>query len=96
MEGNGLSDAERDTIAAKLHQYTGLSVDYIKKANLRVSEGEYTQELLREHRETVGRLDSRFTGVTFDRWPRTPPTTRNPRPSVGPTPRRSSTITTAS
>ena len=66
MEGNGLSDAERDTIAAKLHQYTGLSVDYIKKANLRVSEGEYTQELLREHRETVGRLDSRFTGVTFD------------------------------
>jgi carboxypeptidase C (cathepsin A) len=66
MEGNGLSDAERDTIAAKLHQYTGLSVDYIKKANLRVTEGEYTQELLREHRETVGRLDSRFTGVTFD------------------------------
>jgi len=66
MSGDGLSDSERDAIANKLHQYTGLSVDYIKKANLRVSEGEYTQELLREHRETIGRLDSRFTGVTFD------------------------------
>jgi carboxypeptidase C (cathepsin A) len=66
MKGDALADTERDAIAAKLHQYTGLSVDYIKKADLRVSEGEYTQELLREHRETIGRLDSRFTGVTFD------------------------------
>jgi hypothetical protein len=37
-----------------------------QEGNLRVSEGEYTKELLREHRETIGRLDSRFTGVTFD------------------------------
>jgi len=66
MKGDALADNERDAIATKLHQYTGLSVDYIKKADLRVSEGEYTQELLREHRETIGRLDSRFTGVTFD------------------------------
>lgn len=66
MKGDGLSEPEREAVAAKLHQYTGLSVDYIKKADLRVTESEYTQELLREHRETVGRLDSRFTGVTFD------------------------------
>jgi hypothetical protein len=31
-----------------------------------VSEGEFTQELLREHRETVGRLDARFVGPTLE------------------------------
>ncbi len=66
MKGDTLTDVERRAVAEKLHQYTGLSADYIEKANLRVTEGEFTQELLREHHETVGRLDSRFTGVTFD------------------------------
>jgi carboxypeptidase C (cathepsin A) len=31
-----------------------------------VTEGEFTQELLREHHETVGRLDARFVGPTLD------------------------------
>jgi carboxypeptidase C (cathepsin A) len=64
--GDALSAAERDAVAARLHEYTGLSVDYIKLANLRVREPQFTQELLREHHETVGRLDARFRGVTFD------------------------------
>jgi len=67
LKGDALPDAERRAVAEKLHQYTGLSVDYLEKANLRVTEGEFTQELLREHGETVGRLDSRFLGVTLDR-----------------------------
>lgn len=66
MKGDALGDAERQAIAAKLHEYTGLSLGYLEKANLRVTESEYTQELRREHGETVGRLDSRYTGVTFD------------------------------
>ncbi len=66
MKGDRLSPAERDSIAEQMHQFTGLSVDYILKANLRVTEGEYTAELLRDHRITIGRLDSRFTGGTFD------------------------------
>jgi carboxypeptidase C (cathepsin A) len=66
MKGDALGDAERQAIAAKLHEYTGLSLAYLEKANLRVTESEYTQELRREHGETVGRLDSRYTGVTFD------------------------------
>jgi carboxypeptidase C (cathepsin A) len=53
-------------VVAKLHEYTGLSPGYLEKANLRVAEAEYTQELLREHREIVGRLDSRYTGISFD------------------------------
>jgi carboxypeptidase C (cathepsin A) len=66
MAGDALPAATRDAVAAKLHDYTGLSVDYIKKADLRISEPQFTQELLREHRETVGRLDARFTGITND------------------------------
>ena len=66
MKGDQLTSKEEDSIATGLRYFTGLSVDYLKKANLRVTEGEYTAELLREHGETVGRLDSRFTGVMFD------------------------------
>ncbi len=65
-QGDALSAQERDAVAAKLHEYTGLSVDYIKLANLRVREAEFAQELLREHHQTVGRLDARFLGVSFD------------------------------
>ncbi|MBV8203040.1 MAG: hypothetical protein JOZ15_20680, partial [Acidobacteria bacterium] len=67
LKGDGLSPQERDAVAGKLHEYTGLSVDYLKSANLRVRESQFTQELLREHHETVGRLDARFRGVAFDR-----------------------------
>ena len=66
-KGDALTDAERDAVAAKLHRYTGLSEDYVRRADLRVTEAQFTQELLRGKRETVGRLDSRFTGFTFDR-----------------------------
>jgi len=66
LKGSALGAAERSAVANQLHQYTGLSVDYIEKANLRITEGEFTQELLREHRATVGRLDARFTGPSFD------------------------------
>ena len=64
--GDDLEDAERTAVARKLHEYTGLSVDYLEKANLRVREAQFTQELLREHHETVGRLDARFTGPSLD------------------------------
>jgi len=66
MKGNRLTDAERDAVARKIHEYTGLSLQYIKDANLRITESEFTHELLQEKRETVGRLDSRFLGFTFD------------------------------
>lgn len=66
LKGDALSAGERDAVAEKLHDYTGLSVDYIKRSKLRVREAQFTQELLREHHETVGRLDARFRGLTFD------------------------------
>ncbi len=66
MQGNALSDSERNIIAEKLHNFTGLSTEYIKKSNLRIEESKYTQELLREHNEVIGRYDARFLGPVFD------------------------------
>lgn len=66
LAGDNLSSADRARIISKLQQYTGLSRDYIDKANLRVTAGQFEKELLREHGETVGRLDARFTGETGD------------------------------
>ena len=64
--GAKLPAAEREAVVEKLHRYTGLSQEYLDKADLRVGEPEFTKELLRSKRETVGRLDARFVGFSFD------------------------------
>jgi carboxypeptidase C (cathepsin A) len=66
LKGNALSDAERDAVAERIHQYTGLSADFVKKANLRVRASQFAQELRRDEHVTLGILDSRFTGPSFD------------------------------
>jgi carboxypeptidase C (cathepsin A) len=66
LKGDALSDAERDAVAQKVHEYTGLPVDYLKDARLRVSENAFAHELLKPQHRTVGRLDGRFTGQTPD------------------------------
>jgi carboxypeptidase C (cathepsin A) len=53
-------------IAEKLHQYTGLPSAYIEKANLRINGGEFEKNLQDEADLTTGRLDTRFSGPTFD------------------------------
>jgi carboxypeptidase C (cathepsin A) len=53
-------------MAERLSGYSGLSVDYWLKADLRVEAGEFYQELLRHEGNTVGRLDSRYKGINQD------------------------------
>jgi len=53
-------------IAAKLHEYTGLSVDYIKKANLRIEDQQFAHELLGTEKMITGRLDARFSGYAMN------------------------------
>ena len=65
-EGSLLSPDQRDAIAAKLHDYTGLPVAYIKKADLRIDGGEFEQNLQGDADLTTGRLDTRFSGPTLD------------------------------
>ena len=63
--GSTLSAERKAAIAQKLHDYTGLPVDYIERANLRVNGGEFEKTLLGAD-ITTGRLDTRFAGPTID------------------------------
>jgi carboxypeptidase C (cathepsin A) len=65
-KGNRMTDAERKAMAQKIARYTGLSPEYVERANLRIDPGRFRKELLRDKRLTVGRLDSRFTAVNRD------------------------------
>jgi carboxypeptidase C (cathepsin A) len=65
-KGDELPDAERAQIAQQLSAYTGLSPDFLIRANLRVDLQRFRKELLRDRHRTVGRLDSRFTGIDAD------------------------------
>jgi carboxypeptidase C (cathepsin A) len=65
-EGTDLSDAEKQQVAEKLHEYTGLPVTYLIKANLRVNGGEFEKTFADEEDMTTGRYDTRFLGPTID------------------------------
>ena len=64
--GSTLDPARKQAIEEKLHQYTGLPVAYIDKANLRVYGGEFEKTLQDDNGMTTGRLDTRFSGPTAD------------------------------
>lgn len=66
QQGTDLSEADKKAIAEKLHEYTGLSVDYLMRANLRVSGGGFTKNLQIDNDLTTGRLDTRFSGPSID------------------------------
>jgi carboxypeptidase C (cathepsin A) len=61
-QGTDLSSSEKQTVAEKLHNYTGLPVAYLVKADLRVSGGGFEKNLQDDQDLTTGRLDTRFSG----------------------------------
>lgn len=65
-QGSEISDKTFNETAEKLHEYTGLPVDYIKKANLRVNGPQFEKTLLGDTNEITGRLDSRFRGESAE------------------------------
>jgi carboxypeptidase C (cathepsin A) len=66
LQGDRLDPQTRAHIIERMHAYIGLSAQYIDLADLRVSPNHFEKELLRAQRRTVGRLDSRFTGIDRD------------------------------
>ncbi|WP_323989109.1 S10 family serine carboxypeptidase-like protein [Nguyenibacter sp. L1] len=66
QDGTAITDQRLNEIAARLHDYTGLPVDYIKRANLRVNGGEFEKTLMADEDADTGRLDSRFSGASID------------------------------
>jgi carboxypeptidase C (cathepsin A) len=65
-KGQTISPAERDAVASQMSALTGLSPDFIVRSNLRVDLSRFRKELLRDQRQTLGRFDSRYTGIDPD------------------------------
>jgi carboxypeptidase C (cathepsin A) len=65
-QGADLSAAEKQAIAEKIHEYTGLPVDYVIKANLRVTTGQFEKAFADDQGMTAGRSDTRFLGPSMD------------------------------
>jgi carboxypeptidase C (cathepsin A) len=63
--GATLSAEHKASIAAKLHEYTGLPADYILRSNLRINVGAFAKNLLGGD-ATAARDDARFSGPAFD------------------------------
>src|SRR5882724_953756 len=66
FKGGELSAGEKAAVAKKVSYFTGLSEDYLIKADLRVNLSQFRAELQRSSRLTTGRIDARFTGYTYD------------------------------
>jgi carboxypeptidase C (cathepsin A) len=65
-QGTDLTASEKQAVAEKLHNYTGLPVSYLLKADLRVSGGGFSKNLQDDQDLTTGRLDTRFSGPTIN------------------------------
>jgi carboxypeptidase C (cathepsin A) len=66
MKGSALPEAEKAAVAKRLSAFTGLSEDFLKRADLRPTLGQFNAELMRSRRMTAGRIDARFAGDTFN------------------------------
>ncbi|MFV0478680.1 MAG: S10 family peptidase [Parahaliea sp.] len=60
FKGSAATARERLRVLAGMERFTGISADYWDRANLRVDEGRFAKELLRERRQTTGRIDARY------------------------------------
>ncbi len=63
MKGDRLSNEEKQAVIDRLAHLTGLTPTFVDQSNLRIHIMRFCKELLRDQRRTVGRLDSRFTGL---------------------------------
>lgn len=66
QKGTDLGQSEKQAIAQKLHEYTGLPVDYLMHGDLRIAGGQFEKTLQADTDDTTGRLDTRFTGPSID------------------------------
>lgn len=62
-KGSQVGEDEQSAVAGLISRYTGLSVEFVLRSNLRVEMFHFVKELLRDEGVTVGRLDSRYKGV---------------------------------
>ncbi|HVK24748.1 MAG TPA: peptidase S10 [Actinokineospora sp.] len=65
-QGSRLSTEDRAAAVAKVAALSGLSEAYVDRVDLRIEHTRFFVELLRDRKQTVGRLDGRFTGWDAD------------------------------
>jgi carboxypeptidase C (cathepsin A) len=70
--GTALPAAERQAVAERLARYTGLDRQVVDQNDLRIEIQRFCKSLLRSEDRTVGRLDSRFTGLDSSAASETP------------------------
>lgn len=61
--GDRLAPERRREVAERVARYSGLSVDYVLRNDLRIPQPGFCKELLRDQQRTVGRFDSRYKGI---------------------------------
>lgn len=71
--GSSLPEADARDIARQMSAYTGISADYILRADLRLDLPRFSTELLRDRRLVTGRLDSRYLLTPADANADAPP-----------------------
>lgn len=62
-QGDRIGAEERDRVIGRLADYTGLDRIYLERYHMRIEIMRFCKELLRDEGTTVGRLDSRATGI---------------------------------
>ena len=65
-KGSALSARQQKNVAEKLAGYIGVAPDYVLRNNLRIPIMRFAKEILRCDGKSVGRFDSRITGVDID------------------------------
>ncbi len=66
LKGTSISDEEFQATSETMSRLTGLSAEYIRNANLKVSMSRFGKELLRGRGLTIGRFDSRYSSQDRD------------------------------
>lgn len=65
--GRRLEPQRRAAVVAELARLSGLSQEYVERADLRIKHERFRAELLRDRGLVIGRLDGRFTGPARSR-----------------------------
>ena len=65
--GSSLASDARRKVVERYAQLTGLTTNYVDRANLRVPLGRFAAELLGDENRVIGRYDSRYAGYIRDR-----------------------------
>jgi len=62
-KGAFISSDEKQSVAAQVAKYSGLSTKEVLRNNLDINTSYFWKELLRDREQTIGRLDSRYLGI---------------------------------